>query len=113
MLRVNVGLSRKLARDYQSTGYSVNLDGEIVDPLENSQAILDAIDNLYRLAENALSREIDRDQAEATLRRAARIAFMSGSSAHGFLAMPLRGVVPGHGILHHDPTARWLIFSAS
>jgi len=29
MLRVNVGLSRKLSKDYNSTGYSVNLDGEV------------------------------------------------------------------------------------
>jgi hypothetical protein len=29
MLSVNIGLSRKLSKDYNSTGYSVNLDGEV------------------------------------------------------------------------------------
>ena len=29
MLRAYVGLSRKVSRDYQSTGYTVNIDGEI------------------------------------------------------------------------------------
>ncbi len=29
MLRVNVGLSRKLSKDFNSNGYSVNIDGEV------------------------------------------------------------------------------------
>lgn len=64
MLRVNVGLSRKVSRDYQSTGYSINLDNEIPAAPNDPKAILDAIDHLYRLAEDALAREIDRDQGE-------------------------------------------------
>lgn len=69
MLRVNVGLSRKVSRDYQSTGYTVNLDGEIAAPQEDQEAVLQAIDHLYRLAEDALSREIDRDQGEDAIGR--------------------------------------------
>ncbi len=29
MLRVNVGLSRKVSKDYDFTGYSINLEGEV------------------------------------------------------------------------------------
>lgn len=64
MLRVNIGLSRKITRDYQSTGYSINLDGELGISQGDPKAILDEIDRLYRLAEDALDREIDRDQGE-------------------------------------------------
>lgn len=32
MLRVNVGLSRKLTRDYNSTGFSINVEGEVCVP---------------------------------------------------------------------------------
>ena len=28
MLRINVGLSRKLSQDYNSRGFSLNIDGE-------------------------------------------------------------------------------------
>src|ERR1700719_1675790 len=69
MLRVNVGLGRKVSRDYQSTGYSVNLDGEISSPLDNPKAILESIHQLYRLAEDALAREIDRDQGDQAIGR--------------------------------------------
>lgn len=30
MLRVNAGISRKLTRDFQSTGFSINIEGESV-----------------------------------------------------------------------------------
>ncbi len=69
MLRAIVTLSRKLSRDYQSTGYSVTLDGEVGTNQDDPKAILDAIDRLYRLAEDALAREIDRDQGEGAISR--------------------------------------------
>jgi len=33
MLRVNVGMSRKLSKDFNSTGFSVNLEGEVCGTL--------------------------------------------------------------------------------
>ena len=39
MLCANIGLSRKLSKDYNSTGYSVNLDAEITAPISDSEAV--------------------------------------------------------------------------
>lgn len=70
MLRATVGLSRKITRDYNSTGYSVNIDSEIVANPENQSTILDQIRSLWSLAQKALAAEMDRDQSEqATGRR--------------------------------------------
>ena len=59
MLRVNVGLSRKLSKDYNSTGYSVNLDGEISAPVSDPQAVIDQVKELWDLAEEALGQQIE------------------------------------------------------
>jgi hypothetical protein len=69
MLRANVGLSRKVSRDYQSTGYSVNLDGEIPFTPDDPEAVLEKVRELFDLAQEALNREIDRDQSEAAIGR--------------------------------------------
>ena len=69
MLRVNVGLSRKLCRDYNSTGFSVNLDGEVTAAVNDPEAVVEQIKELYDLAEEALGQEIERfqgDQATAS-----------------------------------------------
>jgi hypothetical protein len=68
-MRVNIGLSRKISRDYQSTGYSVNIEGEILAPPEQVETVLKQIHGLYTLAEQALEREIDRDQSEQAIGR--------------------------------------------
>lgn len=62
MLKVNVGLSRKVSQDYNSTGFSVNLEGEICVPLDDPQMIMVRIKELYDLAEESLSQQIDRHQ---------------------------------------------------
>lgn len=64
MLKVNVGLSRKLTQDYNSTGYSVNIEGELQAPLEQPQSILKHIQHLFKLAEDALAQKIDSDQSK-------------------------------------------------
>ena len=69
MLRGNVGLSRKLTRDFNSTGYSVNLDGEIPISVDDPAAIIEKIKELFSLAQEALSLEIDRDQGEDAIGR--------------------------------------------
>lgn len=61
-LTVNVGLSRKLSRDYQSTGFSVNLEGEIHVPLDNPEAVIEAIREYYDLADEAIKDQIARTE---------------------------------------------------
>lgn len=69
MLRANVGLSRKVSRDYQSTGYTVNLDGEIPFTPDDAEGVMEKVRELFDLAQEALNREIDRDQGEMAIGR--------------------------------------------
>jgi len=69
MLRATVSLSRKITRDFNSTGYSVSLDGEIPFTPDESEGIQERISELFHLAEEALTVEIDRDQGEDAIGR--------------------------------------------
>jgi hypothetical protein len=63
MLRVNVGLSRKLSKDYNSTGYSVNLDGEVTAPASDPEGVIEQVRELFDLAEEALNVQVERSQS--------------------------------------------------
>ena len=67
MLRVNVGLSRKLSKDYNSTGFSINLDGEITAPVSDPEAVIEQAKELFDLAEEALALQIERHESEIAL----------------------------------------------
>ena len=69
MLRANVGLSRKVSRDFQSTGYTVNIDGEIPFLADDAEGVLEKIRELFDIAHEALDREIDRDQGSTAIGR--------------------------------------------
>jgi hypothetical protein len=60
MLKANVGLSRKLSKDYQSTGFSVNLEGEITAPTSDAEVVIEQIKELFDLAEETLDQQINR-----------------------------------------------------
>ena len=64
MLRANVGLSRKLSHNYQSTGYAVNLDGEIPFQPDDADGVLEKIRELFDLAHEALNQQVERDHAD-------------------------------------------------
>jgi hypothetical protein len=67
MLRANVGLSRKLSKDYNSTGYSINLDGEITAPVSDPEGVIEQVKELFDLAEETMAQQIDRSQGEAAI----------------------------------------------
>ena len=67
MLKVNVGLSRKLSRDYNSTGFSLNLEGEICVGLDDPEAMIEKIKEFYDLAEEALNQQIERYEGESAI----------------------------------------------
>jgi hypothetical protein len=69
MLKANVGLSRKISRDFQSTGYTVNLEGEIAATPDDSEGVLERVRELFNLAQESLNQEIDRDQGEQAIGR--------------------------------------------
>jgi hypothetical protein len=67
MLRANVGLSRKVSKDYNSTGFTVNLDGEINAPLNDPEAVMEQMRELFDVAEEALNQQIDRHQSDSAI----------------------------------------------
>ena len=67
MLRVNVGLSRKLSKDYNSTGFTINIDGEILAPPNDPEAVMEQVKELFDLAEEALDQQIDRAQSDTAI----------------------------------------------
>ena len=54
MLKVNVGMSRKVSKDFNSTGFSVNLEGEIGAPVNDPEFVIEEIKKFYDLAEESL-----------------------------------------------------------
>jgi hypothetical protein len=91
MLHANVGLSRKITRDYNSAGFSVNIEGELITSPDQPQAILEQIDNLFRLAEQALNQQIARDQGDqATGRRDERRPGQTNGNGDGRNSPPPR-----------------------
>ena len=67
MLRVNVGLSRKLSKDYNSNGFSVNIDGEVTASTNDAEAVMEQVKELFDLAEEALDLQVERSQGEAAI----------------------------------------------
>lgn len=67
MLKVNVGLSRKLSRDFNSTGFSLNLEGEICVGLDDPEAMIEKVKEFYDLAEEALSQQIERYEGDSAV----------------------------------------------
>ncbi len=63
MLKANVGLSRKVSENYQSTGFSLNLEGEIQANLDDPEAVIERIKELYSVAEEALERQISESRS--------------------------------------------------
>lgn len=58
-LIIRVGCSRKVSADYQSRGYTIDLQSEF-DPrtLDNTDALADAADHLFQLANGLLDQQV-------------------------------------------------------
>ncbi|MCL2647172.1 MAG: hypothetical protein FWD61_09225 [Phycisphaerales bacterium] len=80
-LSINVGLSRKASKDYQSTGYSINVTAELDQALLAKPGELQSqIDGLYAQAEDAINRQVNAHAAEAMPANTA--GRMNGGSHH-------------------------------
>jgi len=61
MLKINVGLSRKVSQDYQSKGFSLNIEGELPSEILTDQnALAEAADNLFTVANQLLDEQIQK-----------------------------------------------------
>lgn len=67
MLKVNVGLSRKLTKNYDSTGFSLNLEGEVCVPLDDPEGVVEKIKELYDLAEESLNQQVERYEGDSSI----------------------------------------------
>jgi len=67
MLKANVGLSRKVSANYNSDGFSVNLEGEILATVDDPEAVIERIKELFDVAEEALSQQVDRHQSDSAI----------------------------------------------
>lgn len=67
MLKANVGLSRKLSKDFNSTGFSLNLEGEINAPIDDPEMVIQRIRELYDVADEALQRQIEAHQSDSAI----------------------------------------------
>ena len=101
MLKANVGLSRKLSENYQSTGFTLNLEGEINATLDDPESVIERIKELYDVADEALSQQIDRHQSDSAI--AARDADhqpVNNGQSNGRPAPEANGHPPRNG--HRD-----------
>jgi hypothetical protein len=72
-LSINVGLSRKASKDYQSTGVSINVTAELDQTLlAKPDELQGEIDHLYYQAEQALNRQAQEMTSEDPPARPAR-----------------------------------------
>jgi hypothetical protein len=67
MLKANVGLSRKLSKDFNSTGFTINLEGEINATLDDPESVIERIRELYDLADEALGRQIEAHEGDSAI----------------------------------------------
>lgn len=104
MLKVNVGLSKKLSRDYNSTGFSVNLEGEITAAANDSDAIIQQVKELFDLAEESLDQQVQRTQSiSAQASHDAEPEHNPGTNGHSRNGQPSNGYAGnGHGMNGHN-----------
>jgi hypothetical protein len=63
MHKANVGLSRKVSENFNSTGFSLNLEGEILATIDDPEAVIERIRELSSVAEEALDRQISESRS--------------------------------------------------
>jgi hypothetical protein len=69
MLKINIGLSRKLSENFNSNGFSLNLEGELCVDLRDTETVVERIQEYYDLAEEALNRQIERYESDSAIAR--------------------------------------------
>lgn len=58
-ITLNVGLSRKVSKDYNSNGYSINLNVELpADAVSDPSTIANSAENLFQLCDQLLEQQI-------------------------------------------------------
>ncbi len=59
MLTINVGRSRKITQDYQSQGFSLNIEGELPsEVLQDQESLQRSTEQLFQLADRLLDEQV-------------------------------------------------------
>lgn len=100
-LSINVGLSRKASRDFQSTGYSINVTAELDQTLlAKPDELQRQVDDLFSQAQSALDRQAGAENAPLPTpdrpRRAGGGNGYVGRSANGNARYARNGNGNGH-----------------
>ena len=88
MLKVNVGLSKKLSKDYNSEGFSINVEGEVSAAVNDPEAVVEQVKELYDLAEEALAQQIERSRSTAAIASRDEEPRGAGNEGNGRRAVP-------------------------
>jgi hypothetical protein len=67
MRKANVGLSRKVSENFNSTGFTLNLEGEILATIDDSESVIEKVRELFDLADEALQRQIEAHQSDSAI----------------------------------------------
>ncbi len=58
-LKLNVGLSRKVTEDYNSRGFSLNIEGELpADTMTDPQTLAGKVQQMFQLADDLLEQQV-------------------------------------------------------
>ena len=96
MLKANVGLSRKLSKDYQSTGFSLNIEGELTASPTDYDVLVQQIGELYDLAQEALDQQIERSSSVDAIASRDADTQAAEPATNGRTQSPQRTATNGH-----------------
>lgn len=95
---VTVGLSRKVSKDFQSQGYSLNIQSELpATAVEDADTMARATDHLFRLANDLLDAEVANATGKETAPVDPPAQPVRASPAKPAPAMPTPSVPQGQG----------------
>ena len=60
-------MSRKLSKNFNSTGFSLNIDSEVSVGLDDPEAVVEKIKEFYDLAEESLAQQIERYEGDSAI----------------------------------------------
>lgn len=70
-LKINVGVARKESKDYNSKGYTLNIEAELPASLiDDANGLADATNRLYQLADDIIDERIRLDRGEHLIKPA-------------------------------------------
>jgi len=104
-LTINIGLSRKESKDFNSKGYTLNIEAEFpANVIDDPNALAAASNRLYQLADDIIDERIRLDRGENLPKAANHDAKSAPTPAPKPKAQTARTAVPGTGATTTTPS---------